>query len=368
VTDPVVLDFRLPDLGEGLTDAVLVSWRVAVGDTIALNDTVAEVETAKALVELPSPFAGTVTELLGEPGDTIPVGTTVVRIHAEAGTEPQRQAMLVGYGPEAARQSRRRRPAATTPDPKLVVLRTRPAPAATAGTGQEETRTKIAGVRKRTADAMALSARTIPTVTEFLTLDVTGSMAALEHLRGTPAFAETKLTPLALVAKVALIALAEHPDLNSSWDEDHGDIVTKHYVNLGIAVAGPRGLLAPNIKGAHHLALPELGRRIAELAAVARDGRCTPADLTGGTFTITNVGVFGVDAGTPIINPGEAAILCLGAIRKRPWVVGDEIVPRMVTTLGVSFDHRLIDGEQAARFLTTVGAMLEDPLTLLAKV
>ncbi|WP_280451285.1 dihydrolipoamide acetyltransferase family protein, partial [Nocardia cyriacigeorgica] len=231
-----------------------------------------------------------------------------------------------------------------------------------------EERTPISGVRKRTAAAMVASARTIPQAGASVTVDCTATMELLDHLRTTAPFTGLTLTPLALVAKSVLAALAEYPGLNAYWDEANQEIVTKHYVNLGIAVATDRGLLVPNIKDAHALSLRDLCREIGWLVDVARTGNAAPTDLRGGTFTISNVGVFGVDAGMPLVNPGEAAILCLGAITKRPWVVRDELAIRWVTTLTLSFDHRMIDGEQAAKFLATTAGLLEDPLTLLSRL
>ncbi|MBF6337543.1 2-oxo acid dehydrogenase subunit E2 [Nocardia abscessus] len=435
-----VLEFRLPDLGEGLTDAELVSWAVAVGDTVELNQTIADVETAKAVVSLPSPFAGRVVELLAQPGDTVAVGAPLIRVDQTAGAkdETSRTSVLVGYGPDEEAASRRRRPPATrspsdaqpaeanpepreteAPGPELGATRPAATPAArklarelgidlwfVAGSGPggavtvddvrgavpvsqprpalpaapavagpgvvgpaaREERTPISGIRKRTAAAMLHSARTIPQAATFVTVDATASMELLDHLRSTKPFAGLTLTPLPLVAKAALAALADFPGMNVFWDEAAQEIVTKHYVNLGVAVATDRGLLVPNIKEAQTLSLRDLTREIGWLAETARAGSATPADLRGGTFTITNVGVFGVDAGVPLVNPGESAILCLGAIGKRPWVVRDEIAVRWVTTLGVSFDHRMIDGELAARFLATTAGFLEDPLTLLSRV
>ncbi|UGT45839.1 2-oxo acid dehydrogenase subunit E2 [Nocardia yamanashiensis] len=474
------MEFRLPDLGEGLADAELVSWSVAVGDTIELNQIIAEVETAKAQVALPSPYAGTVTELLAEPGETVLVGAPLIRVAstADADRSPEatagtasgttslaevsspaeapsgRQSVLVGYGPENEGVSRRARaaaargvtaagdvdiarpsadtartgavgqgnavaagetdaarPAATPaarklaremgvdlgtiagsgpdgavrvedlagarPQPRADHIPIHTAPPVTpmsatgterANSGERETRTPIAGVRKRTAAAMVASAQHIPQASAFVTTDFTGSMELLDHLRATTSFAGLTLTPLALVAKATLVALSEFPELNAHWDEANQQIVTKHYVNLGIAVATERGLLVPNLKEAQALSLRDLCLAIGKAAEVARAGTATPGDLTGGTFTISNVGVFGVDAGVPLVNPGEAAILCLGSIRKKPWVHRDELAVRWVTTLGVSFDHRLIDGEQGARFLANIAALLEDPLTLLGRV
>ncbi|WP_280386843.1 dihydrolipoamide acetyltransferase family protein [Nocardia wallacei] len=454
-----VLEFRLPDLGEGLTEAELVSWAVAVGDQVELNQAIAEVETAKAQVELPCPFSGKVLELLAQPGDTVPVGAPLIRVATEFAVAPPqrpdaptdaRQSVLVGYGPEGEATSRRTRPAAklvaaqpdSAADPAESTatypeLPSRPpaTPAArklarelginiafVAGSGPggavtvddvrhavpvsqppnratpdedddaprpsappvptmrpdggiiravpsaRETRTPVSGVRKRTAAAMVTSARTIPQASAFVTMDFTASMELLDHLRSTESFAGLTLTPLALVAKATLAAMAEFPDINSAWDEERKEIVTRHYVNLGIAVATDRGLLVPTVKEAQTLSLRELCREIGWLADVARSGRAAPTDLRGGTFTITNVGVFGVDTGVPLVNPGEGAILCLGSIRKQPWVYRDELAVRWVTTLGLSFDHRMIDGELGARFLATVASLLEDPLTLLGRI
>ncbi|MGY4101293.1 dihydrolipoamide acetyltransferase family protein [Nocardia sp. R16R-3T] len=440
-----MLEFRLPDLGEGLTDAELVSWSVGVGDTVQLNQTIADVETAKAVVSLPSPFSGTVVELLAQPGETIAVGAPLIRVRNDLAvasaqeTANGRTSVLVGYGPEGETVSRRRRPASTEstapqasstaepvatglgraaatpgarklakelgidlwyvagsgPDgavtvedvrgavpvsqPRAAVTNTDgpPAPPTPSGTDSDagtprpasrEERTPISGIRKRTAAAMLASARAIPQASTFVTIDFTASMELLDHLRTTKSFEGLVLTPLALVAKSALAALAEYPGVNACWDEAKQEIITKHYVNLGIAVATERGLLVPNLKEAQTSSLRDLCREIAWLAETARSGGATPTDLRGGTFTITNVGVFGVDAGVPLVNPGEAAILCLGSIRKRPWVFRDELAVRWVTTLGISFDHRMIDGELASRFLATVAGLLEDPLTLLSRM
>jgi pyruvate dehydrogenase E2 component (dihydrolipoamide acetyltransferase) len=194
-----------------------------------------------------------------------------------------------------------------------------------------------------------------------MTIDMTASMELLERLRASREFRDVKLTPLVLVAKALMLAAARTPEINATWDESAQEIVLKHYVNLGIAAATPRGLLVPNIKDAHTLSLRDLAVAIADLATVARDGKTTPADMSGGTITITNVGVFGVDNGTPIINPGESAILCFGAVRPMPWVVDGAVVPRQVTQLSLSFDHRMVDGEAGSRFLADVGNLLQDP-------
>lgn len=438
--DGHVLEFRLPDLGEGLADAELLSWSVGVGDTVELNQTIAEVETAKAVVALPSPFSGTVVELLAKPGDTVPVGAPLIRVRndlavaaAPEANGDRRTSVLVGYGPEGEPESRRPRPArqaepsapqqdrepsnagraAATPgarklakelgidlwyiagsgprgavtveDVRSAVPVSQPrtlarpatttaaaAPAGSSGEGlirpaARETRTPIAGIRKRIAGSMTVSARTIPQASTFLTVDFTASMELLDHLRSTKAFSDLAPTALALIAKAVIAGITEFPGVNATWDDANQQIVTKHYVNLGIAVATERGLLVPNLKEAQSLSLRDLCREIGWLAETARAGNATPVDLRGGTFTLTNIGVFGVDTGVPLVNPGEGAILCVGSIRKRPWVVRDELAVRWVTTLGVSFDHRMIDGELAARFLATVGGLLEDPLTLLSR-
>lgn len=443
---PEVRSFLLPDLGEGLTDAELISWFVAVGDTVELNQIIAEVETAKASVELPSPYAGTVTALHAAAGATVDVGTAIIDIdtgedpaapatpaapqtsaaaQAETGT-PERIPVLVGYGVAGDGGSRRRsRPAAAdtakdrsdaaggssaearplakppvrfyaqqqgvdlaevpptgphgdvTRDDVTDYLAARQAsetspesfstpPVVAGSTLGDETRVAIKGVRKHTAAAMVTSAFTAPHVTEFVTVDVTPTLELLDRLRAHRRFTDVRLTPLALIAKALLIALRRNPSLNSHWDDEAQEIVTKHYVNLGIAAATPRGLMVPNIKHAHRLGLRELADALVDLTRTAKEGKTRPADLAGGTITITNVGVFGVDAGTPILNPGEAAILCFGAIRNQPWEFEGDIALRSVTTLSLSFDHRLVDGEQGSKFLADIGRILSDPLELVA--
>jgi pyruvate dehydrogenase E2 component (dihydrolipoamide acetyltransferase) len=475
-----ILEFRLPDVGEGLVEAEIVSWKVKPGDTVKLNDTVVEIETAKSLVELPVPFAGVVAELLVPEGETVPVGTPIIAVNTgdaspgdralaappvgegtatedlvpavpdpgeeviEAGkiggaAPGGRTAVLVGYGPKTTEAKRRPRKggapeaapaapvAAPAPSPAPVAVAepvvaasneahvlakppvrklakdlgvdlatvtatgpggiitrsdveshgtTRaPAPAAAAAAaaaqaapalaapvaGQTETRIPIKGVQKVMAQAMVASAFTAPHVTEWITVDVSATMELVERLKGDRAFRELKVSPLLIVAKAVTLAARRTPIINAAWDDQAQEIVLKHSVNLGIAAATPRGLIVPNIKGADALTLPELCAALNDLVAVAREGKTQPADQAGGSFTITNVGVFGVDAGTPILNPGEAAILAFGAVRKQPWVVNDEIVPRWITTLALSFDHRLIDGEKGSTFLADVASILEDP-------
>jgi pyruvate dehydrogenase E2 component (dihydrolipoamide acetyltransferase) len=229
-----------------------------------------------------------------------------------------------------------------------------------------EERIPVRGVRKATAAAMVASAFTAPHVTEFLQVDVTETMAALGRVRDLPEFADVKVSPLLFVARALLTAVARHPMINSSWDGAAQEIVVKRYVNLGIAVATERGLLVPSVKDAHAMTLAELARALDALAETARSGKATPADLSGGTITITNVGVFGVDAGTPILTPGEAGIVAFGAIRDMPWVVDGQLAVRKVTTLSLSFDHRIVDGELGSAVLRDVGSMLEDPVRLVA--
>jgi len=485
--------FKLPDVGEGLTEGEILQWLVAVGDTVTVNQPLCEVETAKAAVELPSPYAGTVTELLFDAGTMVDVGTPIITIDVGGDAAPEaapadgepaagliggaapggRTAVLVGYGPrntDAKRRPRRggetvaaratapqvvlpeadygsgtdRPPLlATAPDADVKPVRhgglevgrqaeahalagdaapgaavehghRRPRPlakppvrkyakdlgvdlatvngtgnggvitradvdAAVSGsaepaltivgatsTGEREQRIPIKGVRKHTAAAMVASAFTAPHVTEFLTVDVSRMMKLRQRLALRPELAGVKVSPLLFVARALLLAVRRHPMINSSWDEAAQEIVVKDYVNLGIAAATPRGLVVPNIKDAGRMSLAELAGALADLTATAREGRTSPADMSGGTITITNVGVFGVDTGTPILNPGESAILAFGAVRELPWVHKGKVVPRQVTQLALSFDHRIVDGELGSRFLADVGAMLHDPGVALA--
>ena len=402
-------EFRLPDLGEGLTESDLVEWRVAEGDAVELNQIIAEVETAKALVELPSPYAGVVAELHARAGQTVNVGDPLVTFAVpgaapDNGTAPAADAPddapepnLVGYGARPEHSGRPVRRARKVPEgvlPGAPVLRRDRAerPRSTppvrhlarqlgidlervAGTGPDGlitrddlaaianrvtdagpvTRIPIRGVRKHTAAAMVASAFTAPHVTVFHTIDVTPARELSARLSA----AGTKVGLLAIVSRAVCLGLAAHPELNSRWEDATQEIVQYGYVNLGIAAATDRGLVVPNVKGAGTLGLAAMAGALAELTAEARAGKATPERLSGGTFTITNIGVFGVEAGTPILNPGEAGILALGAAQRRPWEFEGGIALREVMTLSLSFDHRVVDGEQGSRFLAELGATLE---------
>lgn len=483
--------FVLPDPGEGLVEAEIVTWKVKAGDQVKTNDIVVEVETAKSLVELPIPYDGVVRELLVAEGDVVEVGNPIIDIDDGGGSADvgasaddqgsdvaeqtgladdlvprladdkpskgaEREPNLVGYGPSAGATTRRRRkgghsPAETEPDAEVArprpkakppvrkyakdrgvdLTHVRPSgedgvisrsdidrhlegagspssatspvtaaattqagggtvePAAQADgaahnegdapardtayappvfdrTGPRETRVPVKGVRKMTANAMVESAFSAPHVTEFITVDASATMDLVERLKGEQEFRDLLVSPLLVLAKALTVAVRRHPGVNAAWDGGAEEIVQRHYVNLGIAAATPRGLMVPNIKDADRMDMRQLARALSDLIATARAGRTRPAQMSGGTITITNVGVFGVDTGTPIINPGESMIVCFGAVRRQPWVVTDadgteRIEPRWITQLAVSFDHRLIDGELGSRFLADLAALLHDP-------
>ncbi|NGO42260.1 dihydrolipoamide acetyltransferase family protein [Streptomyces ureilyticus] len=499
MTEASVREFKMPDVGEGLTEAEILKWYVQPGDTVTDGQVVCEVETAKAAVELPIPYNGVVRELRFPEGTTVDVGTAIITVdegggaasggaapaaESETSTEtpaatppapeaqkPEgRKPVLVGYGVAEASTKRRPRkgvpvqqaqgqaqtragaqrpaaaaaaavqgelnghtspvdrpspvggtpsagsppsPGSTTPvgrplakppvrklakdlgvdlatvtpsGPDGVITREdvhaasappapepvqtpvaapTPAPAAVSHEGARETRIPIKGVRKATATAMIDSAFTAPHVTEFVTVDVTRTMKLIEELKQDKDLAGLRVNPLLLIAKALLVAIKRHPEVNASWDEANQEIVLKHYVNLGIAAATPRGLIVPNIKDAHTKTLPELAQALGELVSTAREGRTSPAAMQGGTVTITNVGVFGVDTGTPLLNPGESAILAVGQIKPQPWVHKGKVKPRQVTTLALSFDHRLVDGELGSKVLADVAAILEQPKRLI---
>jgi pyruvate dehydrogenase E2 component (dihydrolipoamide acetyltransferase) len=496
-------EFKLPDVGEGLTEAEIVTWKVKEGDTVAINQVLVEIETAKSLVELPSPFAGVVQKLMVPEGETIPVGTPIIAIgdaldgplpteHA-APTEQTESDPYLGMAEkagaeEAARQvlstdidlsnpaasgsaegeslvgrmkadrgatRRARKPAAAfqtqaafeptgasapidldeedeTDGPAVPATAAAPAAssgnvrvlakppvrklakelgvdltslagsgpngtvtredveAATAGGGRryadylkspaergaeprgpgwmgqpQERREPIKGVRKMMGQAMVQSAFSAPHVTEWVTIDATRTMEFVDRLKTRREFREVRVSPLLVLARACILAMRRTPEINSWWDDAAQEVVYKSYVNLGIAAATPRGLVVPNVKDAEQLSLLELAQALNALVETARSGKTQPAEMAAGTFTITNVGVFGIDSGTPIINPGESAILAFGAIKKQPWVVDDAIVVRHVTTLALSFDHRHVDGEKGSRFLADVAGILEDPASAL---
>ncbi|MFH8802372.1 dihydrolipoamide acetyltransferase family protein [Streptomyces sp. NPDC017936] len=483
MTEASVREFKMPDVGEGLTEAEILKWYVQPGDTVTDGQVVCEVETAKAAVELPIPYDGVVHELRFPEGTTVDVGTAIITVDVSGGAAPApaqapapaeaqapaaeepaepkaegsgRRPVLVGYGVAASSTKRRPRKSAEAPaqetaaaaavqtelnghgtaaqaapeavervrplakppvrklakdlgvdlatvvpsGPDGVITREDvhaaaasaaapagptapqpvpeaapvlapatapaavPAPVVTYDTARE-TRVPVKGVRKATAQAMVGSAFTAPHVTEFVTVDVTRTLKLVEELKQDKDMQGLRVNPLLLIAKALLVAIKRNPDVNASWDEANQEIVRKHYVNLGIAAATPRGLIVPNIKDAHDKTLPQLAEALGELVATAREGKTSPAAMQGGTVTITNVGVFGVDTGTPILNPGESAILAVGAIKAQPWVHKGKVKPRQVTTLALSFDHRLVDGELGSKVLADVAAILEQPKKLI---
>ncbi len=432
-------EFPLPDVGEGLTEAEIVHWKVAPGDTVAVNQVLLEIETAKSLVELPSPFAGTVTALLVEEGATVEVGTPLVRVdstggsielqapgdagdafgHVTESTSAPREAdegsgaVLVGYGSKGGHATtRRRRPAAPAPTGKPAEP-SRPRGEAViakppirklakdlgvdlrqvtgSGPGGEivredvigraeqasvfrniqtpawpedrEERVPVKGVRKATAAAMVKSAYSAPHVSVFTDVNATRTMEFVRRLKDSPDFAGVRVSPLLVMARAVIWAVRRNPTVNSTWTDK--EIVVHHYVNLGIAAATPRGLIVPNVKDAQDLSMLQLARSLEQLTVTARDGKTTPADMSNGTITITNLGSFGMDTGTPIINPGEAAIVALGAIKQKPWVVDGEVRPAWVTTVAAAFDHRIVDGDVASRFTADLAAIMEEPALLL---
>jgi pyruvate dehydrogenase E2 component (dihydrolipoamide acetyltransferase) len=492
--------FNLPDVGEGLTEAEIVAWNVKPGDTVAINDVLCEIETAKSLVELPSPFAGTVTELLVPEGRTVDVGTPIISVSDTAGPEaaPAPAAApaapmygtleeasdagepagrpaggpLVGSGPKADAVKRRRRvaaPAATPPaaaspaapaaaqeavedhdiwiSPDAVAHAERPAAVAAgpavdqrptlggaisglvskvlakppvrkiardlgidladvtptgargevtredlvsyqaqrdaevdkadtfwgkSGRPQEQRieRIPVKGVRKATARAMVESAFAAPHVSIFVDVDASRTMEFVKRLKASRDFEGIKVSPLLILAKAVIWAAARNPSVNATWVDnpdgsDTAEIHIKHFMNLGIAAATPRGLMVPNIKNAQDLSLKELALALNDLATTARAGKTQPAQMQGGTLTVTNIGALGIDTGTPIINPGEVAIVAFGTIKQKPWVLDGEVIPRWITTLGGSFDHRVVDGDLSARFMADVAAILEEPALLL---
>lgn len=512
-----VAEFPLPDVGEGLTEAEIVQWRVAIGDDIAVDQVLVEIETAKSLVELPSPFAGTVTGLLVSEGDTVEVGRPIIRVESAGpgpsvepeptggaahvadaapvsppvasaslpapaspapavpnptpvaqqapvppaavtpvpaaagasvvGTDESSGAVLVGYGSATSAPSRRkpgaRRAAAlaaeasrassadaaaaaevqadpgeATTAEAVAAQGTRPARRSSeqvnvlakppirklakdlgveltevvaTGLAGEVTRDDVIrhakqasvfrniatpewgdvrqetipvkGVRKAIATAMTTSAFTAPHVSLFVDVDATRTMEFVKRLKASPTFAGVKVSPLLIIAKAVIWAVRRNRSVNSTWTDR--EIIVHHFVNLGIAAATPRGLIVPNVKDAQDMSLLELAKALEELTITARDGKTTPKQMADGTITVTNIGVFGMDTGTPILNPGEVAIVAMGTIKPKPWVVDGEVRSRMVTTVGASFDHRVVDGDVASRFVHDVASVIEEPALLL---
>ncbi|MEN9753253.1 MAG: hypothetical protein RL670_944 [Actinomycetota bacterium] len=446
--------FNLPDVGEGLTEAEIVSWKVAPGDNVGVNQVIVEIETAKSLVELPCPFAGVVSELLAKEGDTVEVGKPIISVTVADGAvgtstaavavvaaeaheslnaaaasvdaDEPKTPNLVGYGVASHNATSRRRGRATTsaaasattalpvasaiatgavqitpaedavmakpPIRKLAkdlgvdlakvagsgtageitredvvaaasqasVFRNLSTPAAPS---EREERIPVKGVRKAIATAMVSSAFSAPHVSIFVDVDATRTMEYVKRLKNSPDFAGVKVTPLLIMAKAMIWAVRRNPTVNSTWTDE--EIIVHNYVNFGVAAATPRGLIVPNIKDADKMSMLELAQALEQLAATAREGKTTPADMKDGTITITNIGVFGVDTGTPILNPGEVGIVALGSIRPKPWVVNNEIVVRQVTTIGATFDHRVVDGDVASRFVQDVASIIEEPALLL---
>jgi 2-oxoisovalerate dehydrogenase E2 component (dihydrolipoyl transacylase) len=462
--------FKLPDVGEGLLEAEIVSWKVKLGDTVAVNDVIVEIETAKSIVELPSPYAGMVAQLMVAEGDTVEVGTPIIAIGSEASAaapaapaapapaapaEVEAEVMkpLVGSGPKADAVKRRPRagsapavaqsvaPGGTSPaaNPAPAVA---PAPAQAPASSVSSTsvssaaakanrilakppvrkaakdlgidladvsptglrgevtkkdllsyqdqrtaeqdgagtfwapatgsgladdprveRIKVKGVRKATAKAMVESAFSAPHVSIFVDVDASRTMEFVKRLKVSRDFEGIKVSPLLILAKAVIWAAARNPSVNATWTGD--EIIIKHFMNLGIAAATPRGLMVPNIKDAQNLSLKELAIALNALATTARAGKTQPADMQGGSLTVTNIGALGIDTGTPIINPGEVAIVAFGTIKLKPWVLDGEVIPRWITTLGGSFDHRVVDGDLSARFMADVAAIMEEPALLL---
>ena len=456
--------FTLPDVGVGLSEAEIVEWTVAPGDTVRINQVLVEIETAKSLVELPSPYVGVVGEIFVTAGTTVDVGTLIITInsHADAAATPDAVApapsvpsteaadaaadagstisqgerssadaeekpepVLVGRGTAATMPTRRQRHtgvpiahASLAPAPAPRVSTTPAGPRAASvgpvlakppirklakdlgvdlarieptgpigdvtredvlrGSSQtsvfrniqtpewpsdREDRIPVKGVRKAIAQAMVASAFTAPHVSLFVDVDATRTMEFVKRLKVSTDFAGVRVSPLLIMAKAMIWAVRRNPTVNATFTDD--EIIVRHYVNLGIAAATPRGLIVPNIKEAQDMSLLELARALEQLTVTARDGKTSPAQMSHGTITITNIGVFGMDTGTPILNSGEAGIVALGTIKQKPWVVDGEVRPRFVTTIGASFDHRVVDGDVASRFLADVASIIEEPALLL---
>ena len=419
--------FLLPDLGEGLEEAQLVQWLVQAGDVVHLNQPLCQVETAKALVDMPSPFAGTVARLHAEPGDTVPVGAPLVTIEETGAARPAGEAagagdghghghgpVLVGYGTEGPAQTftRRRRgvsvatasvaPAAPTASPSEASLSASPlvrkiaaergidlanikgtgpggrirvedletasadAPAQQREPAADEERISTIGLRKAIAARMVRAATTIPHFTEYSLFDASALVALRSQLKGDPAYADQHLTVTPFFVRALVEAVKAHPIMNSRWDEEGNAIVVKHSIHVGIATDTPRGLLVPVVANAHALSLAQLAAECDRLVRLAREGTLDAKSLSGSTITITNVGASGpVDTGAPVINPPEACVVGFGAIKPRALVVGDEVQARPSCWISLSGDHRIVDGATAAQFMGTLVRHLEQPESLM---
>jgi pyruvate dehydrogenase E2 component (dihydrolipoamide acetyltransferase) len=371
--DDRVMAFRVPDLGEGLEEVTVSCWYVEAGADVELNQVLCSVETAKAEVEIPSPYAGRIVETNGAEGDVLKVGAVLVRID----TAPGQAAVptLVGYGADAGIDASRRtgRPLAAPPVRKLAKdlavdlasLRrngdeviTRADVLAAAHRAADDVR-PVRGVHARMAEKMALSHREIPAAKAGVDVDCTALLRLGDRA------ADPEITPFVLTLRLLIIALRHNTVLNSTWvDSPEGPQLHLHRgVHLGFGVATERGLLVPVIADAQTMTTRELAGRTAELIKGAREGTLTPAELTGSTFTVSNFGALGVDDGVPVINHPEAAILGMGAIRPRPVVVGGEVAVRSTMALTCVFDHRVADGAQVARFLCELRDLIESPET-----
>ena len=419
--------FRLPDLGEGLEEAQLVQWLVRPGETVALNQPLCQVETAKALVDVPSPYAGVVRTLHAQPGETVPVGAPLVTIEtSESGatsaapTDASAGPVLVGYGTEGPAQTftRRRRgfetgsaPAAsqsaampppvsapptngadakasplvrkiaqerginlaaitgTGPNGRIRVEDLDAAPAQTAKPAaplaDDEERISTVGLRKAIAAKMMRAATTIPHFTEYALFDAAGLVGLRDQLKGKGEFAETRLTFLPFLVVALARAVREYPIMNSRWDEEGSAIVVKRSVHIGVATDTERGLVVPVIHDAHALTLLQVAAETDRLTQLARAGKLEARMMTGGTITLTNVGAAGpVDTGAPLINPPEACVVGFGAIKKRPMAVGEQVLVRPSAWISMSCDHRIVDGATAAKFIGRLVNLLEEPDTL----
>lgn len=434
-------EYTMPDPGEGLTEADIVEWHVKVGDEVKVNDNLLDIETAKSLVELPSPFAGKITKIYAGAGSTVPVGQPIVFIDDGTGSAPEEPGQAPAQDAEAASAPSQPAPspqpaAPSTPTPapqpsaaspsapqretpsadstldggmageRLLAVDELPTPKAT----QQPVRQMLVGygpadeappssagrrrrahqvsrrgdnpraardeeipvdtVRRLTARNVVHSRTTKVHTTAWVSTDVSGTMELVSNLRKKREFKDLHVTALLVWCKAVCLAMRNNPMLNASWDEGSDRIIVHHDVNIGIAADTPRGLMVPVIKQAQNRDLLSMADELTRLVNLAKAGTLQPSDYRDGTFTITNVGGLGLDAGTPIINGSESAILAMGAITRQPWVVGrgddERIVPRWVTTLSISFDHRLIDGSIASRFLRDLAALVRDPAMAMA--